>query len=138
MVAPEEEQPEVPTFPETQPNRRYFSATFRGQEYQVTRRGTYRQFQEWFTAYAPVAPICGTCERLIFPGPVGEGANEKGEDLFFHMRSDCAPSIAYSGTVEMEGSITPAFPEGDLVSHMIQTGEQTVVVGLLPRQGNPY
>jgi hypothetical protein len=130
-----QEPPVLPTFPDSQDSPDFYAATFRGQDYKVARSGTSEQFQDWFTAYAPATPICDSCERLIFPGPVGVISDAQDNRLFQHFGPDCAESISFGGTIDGKGKFTPAFEEGTLIDHMISTGKETMVVD--PQHNNP-
>jgi hypothetical protein len=121
------EPPILPIFPVSQDSPNYYAATFKGQDYKVARFGTTEQFQDRFTAYATAAPICDSCERLIFPGAVGVVYDEQDNKLFQHFGPDCAESISFGGTIDGDGKFTPAFKEGTLIDHMRNTGEETMV-----------
>ena len=96
-------------------------ATWNGEVYRFRGKGTKEVFDKWFSEYAPKAPICTSCNKLIFPGDkVGINGNE-----IMHLSQDCCDTGAfYAGGIDQNGQLIPAF-EGGLSMGMeaLRTGQ---------------
>lgn len=96
-------------------------ATWNGEIYRLRGQGTKADFDKWFSEYAPKAPLCTSCNKLIFPG---EKVGINGSDIM-HLAMDCCPAGAfYAGALDQNGQLIPAF-EGGLSMGMesLRTGQ---------------
>jgi len=96
-------------------------AAWNGEVYRFRGKGTKEGFDKWFNEYAPKAPVCTSCGKLIFPGDkVGINGDE-----IMHLTMDCCPVGAfYAGEIDQNGQLIPAF-EGGLSMGMesLRTGQ---------------
>jgi hypothetical protein len=99
--------------------------TWNGVEYRLRGKGTGAEFDQWFNEYAPKAPVCISCNRIIFPGTI-VGRCEEG---FMHLGSDCCPDGSYFvGRIDQNGQLIKAFEEGLTAAHEVfRTGKSVYI-----------
>ena len=96
-------------------------ATWNGEVYRFRGQGTKEEFDKFFKEYAPKAPVCTSCDKLIFPR---EKVGINGSEIM-HLTMNCCPVGAfYAGEIDQNGQLIPAF-EGGLSMGMesLRTGQ---------------
>lgn len=102
-----------------------FSVEYKGITYEFKGKGTYEELLEWFNNYAPKAPICDHCHRLIFPfNNIGIVDGK----LVHHTFECCDSGIFYAGYIAEDGKLVPAIKDGKtFIENVLNTGETTIV-----------
>lgn len=98
-----------------------FELNLKGRSYKfLTAEGKYteQEVTEFWEAYAKVAPECGYCEEIIFPGQAVGAGGKRGtkfnnpdlkETEYVHFKCVDEPGI-FMGWINDEGQLESAFP----------------------------
>lgn len=114
-----------------------------GQVYEINGVTNPNEMTRKFAAYAPKAPVCVTCGRILLPGEpasyqtpglvISTGFPEPlkiEKEGFTHCTRSCSSSLNFCGWVDDEGQIRSPFPDdAPTAEHYVMRTGQPVILG---------